>query len=63
MIEGKGVRLRSLELSDLPQLIKYWNNMELRNLLASSALGPYSSGEEEEWIRNTWRMKREKKAF
>ncbi len=48
MIEGKGVRLRSLELSDLPQLIKYWNNMELRNLLASSALGPYSSGEEEE---------------
>ena len=29
MIEGKKVRLRSFELSDLDEIMKHWNNMEL----------------------------------
>jgi len=63
MIEGKRVRLRSLELSDLDEIMKYWNDMDLRNLVGSADRGPMSRNDEEEWIRNTWKQRQERKAF
>jgi hypothetical protein len=63
MIEGKTVRLRSIELSDVDMLVEGWNNMKLRNLFGAAALGPMSRGEEEEWVRSTWKDKRGKKVY
>ncbi|UCC33512.1 MAG: GNAT family N-acetyltransferase [Candidatus Bathyarchaeota archaeon] len=63
MIEGKRVRLRGVELSDLDEIMKYWNSMELRNLVGSADAGPASRSEEEEWIRNTWKQRQERKAY
>jgi RimJ/RimL family protein N-acetyltransferase len=63
MIEGKRVRLRSLELSDLDEIMKYWNDMELRNLVGSADRDPMSRNDEEEWIRNSWKQRQERKAF
>jgi len=63
MLEGKRVRLRSFELSDLDEIMKHWNNMELRNLLGSVDRGPASRNDEEEWIRNTWKQRQERKVF
>lgn len=63
MIEGKRVRLRSFELSDLDEIMKHWNRMELRNLVGSADRGPVSRNEEEEWIKNTWKQRQERKAF
>jgi len=63
MIEGKRVRLRSFELSDLDEIMKHWNNMELRNFLGSADRGPVARNEEEEWIRGTWKQRQERKAF
>jgi hypothetical protein len=53
MIEGKRVRLRSFELSDLDEIMRHWNNMELRNLLGSADRGPACPSDEEEWVRST----------
>ncbi len=63
MIEGKRVRLRSFELSDLDEIMKYWNNMELRNLLGSADRGPACRNDEEDFIRHTWKERKERKAF
>jgi len=63
MIEGKRVRLRSFELSDLNEIMKYWNSMELRKLVGSVDRGPVARNEEEEWIRNTWKQRQERRAF
>ena len=63
MIEGKKVRIRSVELRDLDEIMKHWNKMELRKLLGNYALGPASRDDEEEWIKNTWKQRKEKKAF
>ena len=63
MIEGKRVRLRSLELSDLDEIMKHWNDMELRNLVGSADNGPMSRNDEEEWIKSTWKQRQERKAF
>jgi len=63
MIEGKRVRLRSFELSDLDEIMRHWNNMELRNLLGSADRGPACRSDEEEWVRSTWKQRQERKAF
>ncbi len=63
MIEGTRVRLRSFELSDVDEQLKHWNNLELRNLVGGAAMGPVSRNDEEEWIRNTWKRRQERKAF
>ena len=63
MLEGKRIRLRSFELSDLDEIMKHWNNMELRNLLGSADRGPACRNEEEEFIRRTWKERQERKAF
>jgi hypothetical protein len=41
MIEGRRVRLRSFELSDLDEIMKYWNNIELRNLVGNADRGRF----------------------
>ena len=61
MFEGEKVRLRSVELSDLDDIMKYWNNLKLRRFL--NTVLPISRGEEEEWIRSTWKSKKEGKEF
>jgi RimJ/RimL family protein N-acetyltransferase len=63
MIVGEKIMLRGLELSDLDVIMRYWNNLELRNLLAGADQGPVSFTEEEEWIRNKWKERQEKKGF
>jgi len=63
MIEGKRIRLRSFELSDLDELMKHWNSMELRNLLGSADRGPASRSDEEEWIKSMWKLRQERRAF
>jgi len=63
MIEGKRIRLRSFELSDLDEIMRHWNNMELRNLLGNVDRGPASRNDEEEWIRSTWKQRQERRAF
>jgi RimJ/RimL family protein N-acetyltransferase len=63
MIEGKRLRLRSFELSDLEEIMKHWNNMELRNLVGSPDRGPVSIADEEEWIKQTWKQRQEKSGF
>jgi len=63
MIEGRHVRLRSFELSDVDEIMKHWNNIELRNLVGGADRGPTSINDEEEWIRETWKHRRERTAF
>lgn len=63
MIEGKRVRLRSFELSDLDEIMRHWNNMELRKLVGSADRGPVCRNDEEEWVRSTWKLRQERKAF
>ena len=52
MITGEHVVLRGLELSDTDEIIKHFNDVELRRFLGH--LIPVSRDEEEQWIRNTW---------
>jgi len=63
MIEGKKLRLRSFELSDLDEIMRHWNNLELRNLVGNADRGPLCRNDEEEWIRNTWKQRQERKEF
>ena len=63
LLESRRVRLRSFELSDLDEIMRHWNSMELRRLLGAADRGPASRGEEEEWIRSTWKQRQERKAF
>ncbi len=59
MLEGKRVTLRGLELTDAEEIIKHFNDLEIRQFLGESI--PISKQEEEEWIRNTWKMRQEGK--
>ena len=63
MFKSKRVHLRSFELSDLDEIMKHWNNRELRKLLGGLDRGPVARSEEEEWIRSTWKQRQERKAF
>jgi len=63
LLEGRRVRLRSFELSDVDEIMKYWNSVELRRLLGSVDRGPAARNEEEEWIRSTWKQRQERRAF
>jgi RimJ/RimL family protein N-acetyltransferase len=63
MIEGKRVRLRSFELSDLDEIMRHWNNLELRNFVGSAHEGPVSRNDEEEWIKSMWKQRQERKGF
>ncbi|MBN1329643.1 MAG: GNAT family N-acetyltransferase [Candidatus Heimdallarchaeota archaeon] len=55
MFEGKKVRLRALEISDIDEIMKFWNNIDLRRELGP--IIPNSRKEREDWIRQTWEEK------
>ncbi|MHA1976720.1 MAG: GNAT family N-acetyltransferase [Candidatus Hodarchaeales archaeon] len=61
MIYGKNIYLRGVELSDVPELMKYWNNRELKRFL--HAITPHAIQEEEEWVRKTWSERRKGKSY
>jgi len=63
MLNGKRIHLRSFELSDLDEIMKHWNNIDLRNRVGSADRGPQSRNDEEEWIKNTWKERQEKKGY
>jgi len=48
MYYGELVRLRALEMSDLANIMKGWNNFEMRRFLANTI--PYSENAEKEWL-------------
>jgi RimJ/RimL family protein N-acetyltransferase len=53
--------LRGLELSDVDELMKYWNNPELQQFLSRPRIA--SREEEVEWIRSTWERRQKGEAF
>jgi len=61
MLYGQNIFLRGLELTDVPELMKHWNNIEVKKFLNSSV--PHSIQEEEEWIKYTWKQRKEEKSF
>lgn len=63
LIVGNRVCLRSYELSDLDEIMKDWNRMELRRLLGNVDRGPVARNQGEEWIKETWKLRQERKAF
>ena len=56
MFEGERVNLRSIELTDLDDIMECINDLEQRKFL--SYVIPYSRNEEEDWIRNTWERRK-----
>ncbi|NHK31663.1 MAG: GNAT family N-acetyltransferase [Asgard group archaeon] len=56
LFDGKKVRLRSLELTDLDLIMEHWNKIDLRRELGP--IVPHSRKEREDWIRKTWENRR-----
>jgi RimJ/RimL family protein N-acetyltransferase len=61
MLKGKNVTLRGFELSDIDEIMKHWNDLELRQFLAH--INPDSKEDEIEWIKSTWKLRSEKKEY
>ena len=53
--------MRGLELSDVDELMKHWNNPELQQFFSAPRIA--SRDEEVEWIRNTWERRRKGEAY
>jgi RimJ/RimL family protein N-acetyltransferase len=52
LLKGKHVTLRGLELEDAEEIMKHFNDLEVRRFLGGPI--PVSTPDEEEWIRGTW---------
>ena len=52
MLTGENIILRGLELADTDEIMKHFNDVELRRFLG--LLTPVAKEEEDQWIRNTW---------
>ena len=61
MFEGEKVRLRAVEMTDLDNIMKGWNNLNMRQFLSFPI--PHSREEEKEWIKGTYQRKREGKEY
>jgi RimJ/RimL family protein N-acetyltransferase len=61
MLFGKNIYLRGLELTDVSELMKHWNNVEVKKFLLVSV--PHSIQEEEEWVKYTWKQRKNGKSF
>jgi len=61
MFVGEKVILRSMELTDLDDLMKHWNNLKMREFLATPM--PFTREEEEQWVRNTWAQRQAGKEY
>ncbi|MHA1212301.1 MAG: GNAT family N-acetyltransferase [Candidatus Heimdallarchaeota archaeon] len=61
MFDGEIVSLRSIELSDLDNILENFNKLKLRQFLAYPI--PYAREEEAEWIRNTWQNRKQGREY
>ncbi|MCG3217937.1 MAG: GNAT family N-acetyltransferase [Candidatus Heimdallarchaeota archaeon] len=61
MYEGNLVRLRSLEETDLDDIMDHINNYKMLRYMGHNL--PYSRGDEEEWIRTTWDLRKTGKGY
>jgi RimJ/RimL family protein N-acetyltransferase len=61
MFYGKKIMLRGLELSDAEEIMKGFNNYEMRRFLGIAL--PYSFHEEQDWVKNTWKERRDGSAY
>lgn len=61
MLHGKRVTLRGLELQDAREILRLFNDIEVRRFLLSTV--PYSQEEETQWIRDTWEQRRAGSGF
>ncbi len=53
--------LRGIELSDAEEIMKGFNNYEMRKFLGLAL--PYSFHEEQDWIKHTWKQRQEGSAY
>ncbi|MFX1475235.1 MAG: GNAT family N-acetyltransferase [Promethearchaeota archaeon] len=60
MLKGKRVTLRGVELTDVEEILKHFNDLEIRQFLGEAI--PIAKPEEEEWVRSTWAQRREGRA-
>lgn len=61
MIIGKNVTLRGLELSDIDELLMYWNTKRFMDY--SGRITIMSQEEGKEWIRKTWEERKKGEAY
>ncbi len=61
MIVGKNITLRGLELSDVDELLVYWNNKQFMNY--SGRITIMSQEEGQEWIRKTWEERKKGEVY
>ncbi|UJG44652.1 MAG: GNAT family N-acetyltransferase [Candidatus Heimdallarchaeum endolithica] len=61
MYKGEKVVLRALEISDLDEIMKYWNNIDLRRELGEVI--PHSKDQQKEWIEKCWKEAEEGKTY
>jgi len=54
MYHGELVKLRALEMEDLDDILKYWNNLEMRQFLATA--WPMSRNTERQWLERATTM-------
>lgn len=59
--EGKQVKLRALELTDLPQIMKHWNTYETR--IGLGRYIPESIEQREEWIKKVTKENQSGKSY
>ncbi|NHJ04110.1 MAG: N-acetyltransferase [Candidatus Heimdallarchaeota archaeon] len=57
MFEGEKILLRSYELNDIKTIMRFFNNLKLRHFIGT--IIPFSEEEEKEWIRESWRLRKE----
>jgi RimJ/RimL family protein N-acetyltransferase len=56
LLKGKRVTLRGLEVEDAGEILRHFNDLEVRRFLATTHY--IAKEEEEQWIRNTWEGRR-----
>lgn len=61
MLKGKYVLLRGLEVSDVDEIIKFWNHPELQQFRSQPRFA--SREEEVGWIQSTWERRRKGEAY
>ncbi|MFX1283334.1 MAG: GNAT family N-acetyltransferase [Promethearchaeota archaeon] len=61
ILQGTQILLRGLELSDVDELMKYWNNPELHQFLSRPLIA--SRDEEIDWIRHSWERRQKGEAY
>jgi RimJ/RimL family protein N-acetyltransferase len=61
LLRGKRVTLRGLEVEDATEILRHFNDLEVRRFLATSHY--IAKEEEEQWIRSTWEARRKGEGY